>query len=75
MTIDPVHIETIDTMNNIDTIATTDGTKTTPKCEIPDIIKLHHLGITGELWQLYRSRYDGMSSQVKWSNLISQTIL
>ena len=39
------------------------------------LLNLHHLGITGELWQLYCSLYDGLSSQVKWINLISQAIL
>ena len=39
------------------------------------LLKLHHLGITGELWQLYRSLYDSMTSQVKWSNLLSRSIL
>ena len=39
------------------------------------LLKLHHLGITGELWQLYRSLYDDMTSQVKWSNLLSRSIL
>ena len=39
------------------------------------LLKLHHLGITGELWQLYHSLYDDMTSQVKWSNLLSRSIL
>jgi hypothetical protein len=29
------------------------------------LVKLHQLGVTGDLWQLYCSLYDGMSSQVK----------
>jgi hypothetical protein len=39
------------------------------------LVKLHHLGITGDLWQLYCSLYNGMTSQVKWSNQLSPIIV
>lgn len=39
------------------------------------LVKLHHLGITDDLWQLYCSMYSNMSSQVKWCNLLSPHIV
>ena len=37
------------------------------------LVSLHQLGITGNLWLLYKDMYNNMTSKVKWNGQLSES--